>query len=261
MGDRTFPRSEATENKRVVDLSSEIYDGMPVFSANQETVVFDAKTHADTEKKYGEDALTTATMGVLLSDHGPTHTDAISHFDSGDGAESVEELPLHMFYTSAICIRATELQTSRDRMDAETLRELLGEDDLSVERGDTVLLFTGHWKEKRESREWLTNHGGLTRDATEWLADQGVVNIGIDAPSIDASEEHERRENREPDHFPAHRVCKERGIVNTETLRNLETVAGTRFTYVGLPLAIRDGTASPVRAAAIVDESKLSDRD
>jgi kynurenine formamidase len=248
MEERRFPRGDATESRRIVDLSSEIYDGMPVFSASQETVVFDAKTHTDAEEKYGEDALTTATMGVLLSDHGPTHTDAISHFDSSESAESIEELPLHMFYTSAICVDATDLQTAQDRMDAEALRGVLREDDLSVKKGDTVLFFTGHWTEKRESSEWLTNHGGLARDAAEWLADRGVVNIGIDAPSIDHADVMETKE------YPAHNMCAEREVTNMENMANLDAVAGMRYTICAFPLKLRDGTGSPIRPVAIIED-------
>jgi kynurenine formamidase len=38
--------------------------------------------------------------------------------------------------------------------------------------------------------------------------------------------------------------------VNTESLANLEPLVNTRFIFFGLPLNLRDGTGSPIRAFA-----------
>jgi len=251
---RTYPESYVLEDKELVDLSIPIYEGMPVYPGHQRTAVFEMKTHEETANRYGEDALTTATMGVLLSDHGPTHTDAINHFDPDEDAASVAEMPLHMFYTGAICVDVTHIRSGEDYLTAEELEARIDDAGLEVREGDTVLLYTGHYDRKFETDEWLSNYGGMTRGAAEWLADRGVVNIGIDAPSVDSSGEMGRRQRGEDDHYPAHQVCKERKITNTENMRNLGQVTGRRFTYIGLPLALREGTGSPIRAAAVLDE-------
>lgn len=248
-----FPVSEVAQNKEFVDLSCPIETGMPVYPGHQKTVVFDVKSHAETRRRYGEDALTTTTKGLLVSDHGPTHTDAISHFNPADDAESIDQMPLHMFYTRAICIDVPNITSSEDYLDEDGLRAALEKDNLTVKEGDTVLLHTGHWNRNWNTETWLTEYGGLTRGAAEWLADQGVVNIGADAPSIDSAAEMERRRNGKSDHYPAHRVCKERGLTNTENLARLDQVAGKQFTYAGFPLSIDEGTGSPIRAIAIVD--------
>lgn len=253
MTSEQFPRSSALEGKEIVDLSSEIYEGMPVYPSHQGTAIFDAKTHEETRARYGEGALTTATLGILMSDHGPTHTDALHHFDSSDDAETIDEMPLHMFYTGAVCADVSHIQSEDDYLSSDELQDALAADDLEVGTGETVLLYTGHWNRNWGTDDWLHDYGGLTREATEWLADQGVVNIGIDAPSVDSSAEMERRERNEEDHYPAHQVCKEQNVTNTENMTNLDKVAGERFLYIGLPLTIRGGTGSPVRAVAIRD--------
>jgi kynurenine formamidase len=52
--------------------------------------------------------------------------------------------------------------------------------------------------------------------------------------------------------FKAHLACGERGITHIECLWNLEAVVGNgRFTFIGFPLRIRGGTASPIRAVAM----------
>jgi kynurenine formamidase len=38
-----------------------------------------------------------------------------------------------------------------------------------------------------------------------------------------------------------------------ENLCNLDKVVGKRFTFIGLPLRIRQGTGSPIRAVAVLD--------
>ena len=50
--------------------------------------------------------------------------------------------------------------------------------------------------------------------------------------------------------FPAHRTCRDRGVINTENLANLESVVGKRFLYIGLPLRLVGGTGCPIRAVA-----------
>ncbi|MXV63012.1 cyclase family protein [Natronorubrum sp. JWXQ-INN-674] len=255
MTESPFPRSAALDGKEIIDISTEIYEGMPVYPGHQRTAIYDMKTHEETKDRYGEDPLTTATLGVIFSDHGPTHTDAMNHIDSTDGSQSIEEMPLHMFYTDAVCVDVSDyIRSSEDYLSAEQLQDQLEEDGLEVNTGETVLLYTGHWNRNWDTYEWLYDYGGLTREATQWLADQGVVNIGVDAPSIDSSVEMTRRKNGEDDDYPAHRVCKEERVTNTENLTNLDKVAGERFLYVGIPLPIRDGTGSPVRAVAITDD-------
>ena len=54
--------------------------------------------------------------------------------------------------------------------------------------------------------------------------------------------------------FKAHMACAERQITHMECLANLEAVAGRgRFRFIGLPLKIRGGTASPIRAVAVFE--------
>jgi kynurenine formamidase len=92
---------------------------------------------------------------------------------------------------------------------------------------------------------------GLGREAAEWLADQGVINLATEARSID-SPVNERADIPEP--FPAHQVCRDRKILDTENLCIPEELVGKRFTYIGLPLNIRGGTASPIRAVAVLPD-------
>ncbi|MEM3018218.1 MAG: cyclase family protein, partial [Candidatus Bathyarchaeia archaeon] len=146
-----------------------------------------------------------------------------------------------------ICLDFTHVKP-RGIISVKELEAALERTRLDVRRGDTVLLYTGHYDRTYPRKEYLTENPGLDHDGTVWLAEHGVVNIGIDATTIDSCG------NTVKKYFPAHQVCAEYAIMNTENLCNLDKVSGRRFTYVGLPLKIRGGTGSPIRAVALLNE-------
>src|SRR3981081_2073404 len=54
--------------------------------------------------------------------------------------------------------------------------------------------------------------------------------------------------------FQAHLACGERGITHMECLANLDKLVGRgRFRFIGFPLKIRGGTASPIRAGGVLE--------
>jgi kynurenine formamidase len=42
--------------------------------------------------------------------------------------------------------------------------------------------------------------------------------------------------------------------LNIENLADLSAVAGKTFQFIGLPLKIRDGSGSPIRAVAVLED-------
>jgi kynurenine formamidase len=49
-------------------------------------------------------------------------------------------------------------------------------------------------------------------------------------------------------------MSRERGILNIESLRNLDRIPKRAFTFVGLPLKTRNGCGSPIRAVALTED-------
>lgn len=233
---------------KLIDLTQEIYNEMPVYPGHQRTSIFKMKTHEET-KLVNQTGFSSITMGILISDHGPTHVDAQIHIDPSPGAETIDQIPLEKFYTEAICLDVSHVRGEENYITKEILEKALQKSGLTIKKGDTVLLYTGHYNRTYpDYGEWLFNYCGLDRAATEWLCDQGVINVGIDAPSIDSSIEMKKK------NYPAHTVCKERKLLNTENMANLDKVANKRFIISLFPLKIRGGSGSPVRAVAILDE-------
>ena len=114
---------------------------------------------------------------------------------------------------------------------------------VGVPKGGTVLLCTGHHARTFPSRAYSTDNSGVNVAATEWLAKQGVVHFGIDSmrpgPDSDVN-------------LWVHKVCLDLDITHIESLCNLESLLGQgQFTFIGLPMKWREGTASPIRAVAV----------
>jgi kynurenine formamidase len=214
---------------------------MPVYPIHQKTFIFQNITHDECKKKLGSN-LGFATRNILINEHGPTHCDAVYEYDPM-GA-TIDKMPLSYFWGLAICVDLSNIPSNR-YIEPEDIQKALDMAHLEINKGDILLMNTGHYKRSYGKEDWLTTYTGLSYKAARWIAQQGVVNIGVDAPSIDHPDDTE---------FSGHKVCKEFKITNTENLCNLEEVKNKRFLFFGLPLKIRDGTGSPIRAVALLED-------
>ncbi len=234
----------AYKNHRIIDLSQEIYNGMPVFVGHPETKIWKNATHEETVNHpdfLGE--MSYESHVLQFCDHGPTHVDSISHIDPRPGAPSIDESPIDWFYTDAICLDFTGVP-ERSYITKEMVQKELERTGLDIREGDTFLFTTGNYRKYYPRPEYLTQYAGLSQDAAEYIyRDCGAINIGADAPSID---------NAADRSFPCHIACRRYQRLNTENLCNLEEVVGQRFLFIGLPLKIREGTGSPIRAVAVL---------
>jgi kynurenine formamidase len=191
---------------------------------------------------------TFAVNTILMSEHAGTHTDSFTHMDPSKDAQSIEKLPLEKFMGPAVCLDVSHVPDS-EFITREDLEEACCKAGLTIPKDGIVLIYTGAYGRHFPTPVYNQTHPGLDREAMEWLADQGAVNIGIDAVSIDVSP-HKGGEWK-----PAHTVCRELSLLNTENLGDLKPVAGKSFYYIGLPLKVRGGTAGPTRAVAVFDTS------
>ena len=228
---------------RLVDLSQEIYQGMGVYPGHLKTVVFDHATHEETISRF-EGGFSFHSQGLLMCDHGPTHVDAICHLDPAEDAPSIDEMPLETFYGPAVCIDVSHVEPPTYITIAD-LEGALAQSGQSLQRGDALLMRTGTFDKHGGTPEYCSDYSGLDEDAGNWLFDRGVKVFGVDSPSPD---------NPISRTYPVHMMCRQRHITHYENLANLDQVVGRRFTFAGFPLKIRNGTGSPVRAVAIVED-------
>ncbi len=228
---------------RIIDLSQEIYTGMPVYPGHMKTVIFEHMSHDECQRNITHTDFSYQTSGILMCDHGPTHIDPVRHYSRDPDAPGADRIPLENCITSAICLDVSDVP-AQTQFGAARIEQELRRCDLDIRPGDTVLFYTGHYDRHYGTPGYSNLQCGLDREATEYIIDRGCVNFGVDTPSPDMWLDKS---------YPCHRVCLERGITHVENLCNLDKVAGMRFTFVGLPLRIRNGTGSPIRAVAILD--------
>ena len=116
---------------------------------------------------------------------------------------------------------------------------------MPVPKGGTVLLCTGHHERTFPRKEYATRKFRRQRRRHRMAGRRGVVHFGIDSmrPGPEGAV-----------NSLVHKACFDLDITHIESLCNLEALLGQgRFTFIGLPMKWRDGTASPIRAVAVFD--------
>ncbi len=227
----------------IIDLSREIFHRTQTHPSHPPVVMTVWNDHNE-EKRAGNTTFTSKAMYLSMSDHAGSHVDAPVHFDPRPGAQSVDEMPLEKFYTSAFCIDVSHIPLKT----AATLEEVqaaVAKSGQTIQPGDTVLVWLATNERLLGKPGYLHDFPGLSLPAIHWLADQGIGMFGVEAISP--------APEGEPN-FQAHMACAERGITHMECLANLDKLIGRgRFRFIGFPLKIRGGTASPIRAVAIFE--------
>lgn len=227
-----------------VDLSREIHHRAPTHPSHPPVVMSVWYDH-DEVKTAGATRFTSKALYLSLSDHAGTHVDAPCHFNPDQNAPSIDQVPLENFYTEAICLDLSHVPLKHQITVAE-MEEALAKSGEVIKPRDTVLLHMGVNMRLFGKPSYLHDFPGLHVDAVHWLADKGILMFGVEA--VSPAPEGEAN-------FKAHLACAERGITHIECLWNLDKLVGKRrFRFIGFPLKIRGGTASPIRAVAVLED-------
>jgi len=228
---------------RLIDLSRELYHREPTGSGGVPPQVWVWRSHEETKPLYTTGYSFTNRL-LTFPDHTSTHVDAPRHFDSRPDAPDIATVPLDWFYGPALCLDVSAPHDP-EWIDVDDLAAACDRHALVIAPRDIVLLASGHYRRTYPRPEFFTTYPGLTPDAVRWLHARGVRNFGVEAPNPGHPEDRD---------FAVHLLCKQLGMIHMEGLANLEEVAGRRFTFIGFPLEIRDGSGSPIRAVACIDE-------
>ena len=228
----------------LIDLTREITHKMQRLPNHPSIELYPFSTH---EEKRVADGYTfsAATMVLHTGDHGGTHVDAPVHFDEKPGARTIDELPLEIFFTEALCLDLTHVPDKTDITVAhlEAAEKVAG---VTIKPGDTVLLYTGFYERAAGTEGYITDFPGLTKDSATWLGAKGINAFTVESVSPG-------RPGR--NNFEVHHVCRDMGFTHYEGVVNLDKVVGKgRFRFIGFPLRIKGGTGSPVRAVAWLNE-------
>ncbi len=227
----------------IIDLSQEIYEGMPVFKDLPQVKMTIHNSHEEWNGIENPEIRTPAVHKLELGEHTGTHVDAINHMEIQHKGKSIDKMPLTMFYTEGICLDFSHkgLRELIEPSEIEKACEIAG---LEIKEGDTVLLYTNHYRENFNKENWK-NGPGISIAAARWLGEKKIAAFGVETMSPGVS----GISNRE-----VHHICGELNFTHYENMINLHLLIGRgRFRFIGLPLKIRGGTGSPVRAVAIFE--------
>jgi kynurenine formamidase len=137
---------------------------------------------------------------------------------------------------------AIALERPKEPGEDLSFEDLAGADILP---GDIVLFRTG-WDRRTASPAFFEDEWpGLEPSLVEELIRRGVKAIGGDIASADSP-------TALAAGAPAHKLAGRAGMPIFEALVNLDQVTGQRFYFLGLPLKLEGGEASPIRAVALV---------
>jgi len=181
---------------------------------------------------------------LIMNEHTGTHVDATAHFMAkGDPAHRyIDETPLSQFYGRALTIDCSHYD-DRGLVTVEEIEDWQRRSGLSIEPGDIVLFRFGwdrYWVPRTISRDYVKSWPGLSREAAQYLVGKQVKTVGCDTIAIDSSYKSDA---------PVHYVLLGNGVNIIENLTRLDQVLGECFLFV-LPLKVKEGSGSPVRALA-----------
>lgn len=201
------------------DLSPEISEEMAVYKNNPEKK---PKIKATRTIQEGSNE---SRLEIEL--HSGSHVDAPCHFLQ-NGA-TIEKINLDKFMGKALVLDFTAIKNSIKKSDLENSKLKIKEDYI-------ILLKTKNNSEKTFDFEFTY----LEKSGAEFLASKKIKAVGIDSLGI---------ERNQPNH-ETHKILLQAGIPVFEGL-DLSRVKQGRYLFYGLPLRIKNGDASPVRAVLV----------
>ncbi|MGI6669821.1 MAG: cyclase family protein [Acetivibrionales bacterium] len=201
---------------KLIDLSHEIEDGMPVYPG-------DTKTNLIQIKYLGTDKYNNHRLDICM--HAGTHIDSPMHLT--DCKRYISELPLEPFIAEGCLLDVRN----------QAIIELKPEYDSLVKDNGIVLLYTGFDK-YYGTKEYYENHPCMGMKLCKFLIGKNIKMIGMDTPS--------------PDKYPfeIHKLFFANNIYVLENLTNLDQLLNAgKFEVIAFPLKIK-ADSSVTRAMA-----------
>lgn len=165
-----------------------------------------------------------------IESHTGTHADAFFHM-LAEG-KTIEKLPLNRFVGGCIIIDFTKTKN-----DAISIKNFQKNDKKNkINKNDIVLLKTRN----KPLKEFDYNFKYLDKSGAKFLAGKKIKCVGIDNLGI---------ERNQPKH-DTHKILFEKDIPIVEGLELSEVKEG-RYFFIGLPLKIKGGDGSPIRAVLV----------
>jgi len=223
------------DNYEVIDLSRPIHTLMPVFPAVPKTYLGAYRNHQESLRP---DGISHQSNILVMSDHAGTHIDAPLHFNPvGTG---IDQMPLDIMFGNAV-MQDFSYKKSGDSVTTGEVKKNLTR--VGVDPKDlTYILFRTGAAELYQTDAYMSHYLEITAEAVEWMLDHGILVFGVDASTVDHAKDR-----------ATHLLMRKRPCYHIENLTNLHKLPQDRiFTFICAPLILKDSSASPFRALALV---------
>jgi len=229
----------ALRELRLIDLSQTLEEQMPRFPTHAMFFhnLWSSYQHGGRSLHYQ----------LVMHEHNGTHVDAPIHFLGHAPPEAhvtIEHVPLTRLIGRGVRIDCRGMN-SGDYVSKRRVGDWEAQHG-AIEAGDIVIFDFGwaaRWAPRPNDRSYVDDWPGVGMDAAEYLLSQPVAAIGVDTLSPDPPQALARR--------PIHPVVLEKQTLIIENLCNLDQLPDF-FVFIALPLKIRAGSGSPIRAVALV---------
>ena len=227
-------------------MSPLIDERLPVFPGHP-SVEIDAEARTHARDGYFLQQLS-------LGEHTGSHVDAPAHAVASMGERTIDRYPPERFIAPYVKYDVSRHAPGPgDLVTRAVLEEIEERDGLELQPGDIAIIEFGwdrHFKPDHDDADarlwWVRNAPGLAADACDYLAERGVSAVGSDTATCDAAVV-DGEITSAVGHMRAFLPAE---ILIFEALIGL-AAAPPRGIFVGLPLRIRGGSGSPIRAVLI----------
>jgi len=232
--------SDALRNSRVIDLSQPLEEHMPHYPTHSKFFhnLWGSCWHGDRSLTYQ----------LVMNEHNGTHVDAPAHFISDAKPETqvtIENVPLNRLIGRGARLDCREFREG-DYVSAGFVAQWEAA-HAALEAGDVVLFnfgWSAHWGLRPNYGRYVNDWPGVGADAAEYLLGKSIAALGVDTLSPDPPQA--LRTN------PIHPFVLQKQVLIVENLCNLELLPDF-FLFLALPLKIRGGSGSPIRAVALIE--------
>ncbi|HUU13487.1 MAG TPA: cyclase family protein [Terriglobia bacterium] len=235
----TTSLSETIRSARVIDLSQTLEEHIPNYPTHSKYFhnLWGSYWHGGRSLTYQ----------LVMNEHNGTHVDAPAHFISDAKPRAhvtIEQVPLTRLMGRGVRLDCREFKEG-DYV-TETFVAEWEEEHGALKAGDIVLFnfgWSAHWGLRPDDKRYVLDWPGVSMGAAEYLIEKSVGALGVDTLSPDPPGALAKN--------PIHPVVLEKQVLIVENLTNLEQLPDF-FLFLAMPLKIRGGSGSPIRAVAVV---------
>jgi kynurenine formamidase len=238
--------ADALREATLYDVSPVIDERLPVFPGHPPVeIAKDARTH----ERDGY-----FLQHLAFGEHVGSHVDAPSHAVAELADLTIDRYPVERFIAPYVKYDLTAYAHGPgDLVPASTLREVAERDALASRPGHVAIVQFGWDRYFRPASDdveerlwWIRNAPGLARDACDLLVARGVTGVGSDTATCDSAV---------VDGVITSAVGHLEAFLPNEILL-FEGLVGLgaappQGLFIGLPLRIRGGSGSPIRAVLV----------